>query len=433
MQKGGLWIALSLLALVAGSIAYLYYQDSNTESESPLSENTVFPGGLKQLSSIKLQREGEPEIIIQATGPDQWEIAAPGRYKTDLVAMGNLTGAVRVLEAERTIDALDANQEEFGLHAPMLRLELSEGEVKHILEIGGVNPLGSSRYARLAGTPKLYLISMASVVALNKSLGELRLKKVLDTNEFSARSIRIESPAGNREVYRKENRDWTFREPQDFFADQPMMSELVNSILTVQTDAASLDGESVPEDRFRAMPLYGTVRAATESAEYLAEFRGTPGDVYARSESIGGIYPVAAEFDNYLRKPLANFRDMRVFRFGFTDVFQMRYVAHGQDFTIQKPNENWMREGTQVDASKANTLLDELRAATATAFEEGTLPAGELTHTLTVETSDGREETVQIHLSGEAHFAVRSGEKGYYSLPLTFVKDLDEAANALAQ
>lgn len=209
----------------------------------------------------------------------------------------------------------------------MLRVAVREGEQEQVLAIGGVNPTGSSRYAQLSGSEKLYLVGMATVNALNKTLGDLRQKRVIEASEYSAQRITLESPAGKRELVRRDGRDWTFGETEGFFADQRLMSEMVSQIVSLRTDAAALNRESLPEARFRALPLYARLTVATEAKTETAEMRGSPGSVYASSSTLGGIYPVPAEIDNFLRKPLADFRDLRVFRFGFTDVFSLRYEA----------------------------------------------------------------------------------------------------------
>lgn len=432
MAKSGLWVALALLALVGGGIGYLLYQDSQPAKESAASDKRIFPDGLKQVEGFRLERPGEPALAVSGSDAEGWRIEAPGAYQADPVMVGEVIGLLRSLEPERTIDAEGTNLDDFGLQSPMLRVAVQGGGQEYLLEIGGVNPTGGARYARRSDSGSLYLVGMATVNALNKTVGDLRQKRVFDASEFAARRISIESPAGNRELVRRDGRDWTFSNPPDFFADQRLIGEMVTQMLSLRTDVSALNGESLPESRFRALPLYARVRVATESSELEAELRGTPGGVYARSETLGGIYPVPAEIDNFLRKPLAEFRDLRVFRFGFSDIFKLEYEGGGVNLSLEKPNENWRQGDKKVDASAANTLADELRSATAAEYREGDAP-GTATHRIRVETSDGREERVSLHKGDEAIFAARAGEKGYYRLPDGFLAGLERAASAIGK
>lgn len=85
-----------------------------------------------------------------------------------------------------------------------------------------------------------------------------------------------------------------------------------------------------------------------------------------------------------------------------------------------------------MDATAANQLVDELRSATAAEFREGEAP-GTVTHTIRVQTADGRDETVTFHKGDEANFAARAGEKGYYRLPEGFLKAVETAAAGLSK
>lgn len=431
MNKSGLWIALALLALVGGGIGYLIYQDNQTPTPAAPSENKVFSGGLKDLTEMRLQRPGEAAIALRGTGDSNWNIIEPQPYAADPIMVGDLIGLLRTLEAERSLDAAGVDSADFGLQSPMFTLTVREGEQQQVLRVGGVNPTGTARYSQLEGKDTLYLLAMATVNALNKTLGELRQKRLVEASEYGAQRIRVESPLGTRELWRRDSRDWTFAQPEGFFADQRLMTEFVTQVVSLRTDAESLNGESLPEGRFLALPLYARLSVSTEAKTEAAELRGTPGDVYARSALVGGIYRVPAEIDNFLRKPLTDFRDLRVFRFGFADVFQLHYEGGGTKLELEKPNENWMLGSRKVDASAANKLVDELRGANAAEYREGNSP-GAVTHTIRVQVADGREETVRLHKADEAIFATRDGEGGYYRLPEGFLKGLEAAAGAVA-
>jgi hypothetical protein len=431
VPKVGIWIAILLLALVGGGIGYLVYQDNQPAAEAPPSETRVFPDGLKSLNAVRLEREGDRPVEIRSTGADAWTIESPQEYAVDQVAVGDLVAALRTLDADRLVEMGDTDPRDFGLHAPTLKVTVTEGQTHRKLEIGGTNPTGSARYARLEGNQKLFLLGMASVGSLNKSLGDLREKRVITANEFNVQSILVEGPKESKHIIRRENRDWTFEEPKDFFADQRLISEFVNNVLQLRTDATALNRESLPEAKFRALPLYARLKVSSEGKEHAAELRGTAGSVYAQSDALGGIYPVPTELDNFLRKPLAEFRDLRVFRFGFSDIFKLRYEGGGKSIALGKPNDDWVLDGgKQIESSKANALVDELRGLTATEYLEGQAP-GEVTHTVVVELGDGKTENIRLHKNGDDLFAVRDGEKGYYKLPASFLKGLESAAGGI--
>jgi hypothetical protein len=440
MKKNlGFFVALLLLAVVSGAIGYLLWKDEQPSPSATSSELRVFQDGLKALTKASLRRAGDPPVtIVQSkaapspeAGIGEWRIESPEPHKADIIAVGEWIGTLRTLEAERVLEASPDSEANFGLDAPMLTIELEDGGQRRTLEIGAMNPAGSARYARVSGATKLYLLSTSSVSTLNKSIGELRQKRALDTTDFAVESLRIATPSRVWELVRTPTRDWTFATPPGFRADQTIMSEFASTIVGARAEAASLAQPSTPEDRFLAMSPVASVTAKLADGARTAEFRRDKNNtIYARSEDLGGIYPVQSELESYLKKGLEEFRNKRLFDFGFSDVFTLRYESGGRTLHLTKPNEQWQLDGKSTDSAKANKLLDELRAATATLWVEGPAP-GDLAANVEVETAGGSKDRVQFRRQGGECFAVRAGESGYYKLPESILKDIEAAASEI--
>ncbi len=440
-KNAGFLIALTLLAVVGGTVAYLMVQDAKPSGETPPGETRVFPDDLKGVNRATLRKPGEAPLTIALVGDaakdkpgealETWRIEEPAAYKADPIIAGELLGTLRTLDAERVIDAPAEDASGFGLESPMLSIDLRVGETNRKLEIGAINPTGSARYARVSGSPKLYMLSVANVTTLNKSLADLRFKRVFDLTEFSLERLRIETPGGNREIVRGPQRLWTFASPDGFRADQTIMGEFVSSVANARVDAATLAKPSLEETRFQSLPLVATVSAHLPEKQLQAVFRrGSDNVIYAKSEDLSGIYPVAVDFDTYLKKSMDEFRNLKLYEFGFNDVFTLRYEAGAKTFTLKKPNDQWQLDGKTMDSAKANKLIDELRTAAGSAYLEGTVP-GSVTRMVEVETAGGTKERVEFHESEGSAFAVRVGEKGYYKLPENVLKDITKAATEI--
>ncbi|MCC6263707.1 MAG: DUF4340 domain-containing protein [Bryobacterales bacterium] len=439
-KNAGLLVAAALLLVVGGVIAYLMMQDREGPAATPPPETRLFPGDLKGLTAASLSRPGEEPVKLRQTAPPpapeggigEWRMESPASYKVDIMVLGEWLGALRTLDAQRILDIPVQGGAAYGLEAPMLTIELTEGAKTRTLAIGAMNPEGSARYARLSGAPKLYLLAAGSVTTLNKSVGDLRQKRALDVTEFSVEKLRIETPGAVREIVRMPSRDWTFAAPPGFRADQTLMGEFVTALITAHAEAAALSQPALPEARFRSMSPVATVTASTASGDHRAEFRlDKTGVVYAMSADLGGAYPVQADIGNFLKKPLEEFRNLKLLGFGFSDVFTLRYQSNALALNLAHPNEQWERDGKPVDAAKVNKLLDELRAATATAFVDADAP-GKAEITVTLETAGGTKEQIEFGVAGAERFAVRVGERGYYKCPESVLADLEKAASEVA-
>ncbi len=438
-KNAGLLVAAALLLVVGGMVGYLMMQDREAPAPTPPPETRLFPGDLKDLTAASLARPGEEPVKLRQTAPPpapeggigEWRIESPALYKVDIMMLGEWLGALRTLDAQRTLD-IPAQGGAYGLETPMLTIELTEGAKTRTLAIGAMNPEGNARYARLSGAPKLYLLAVGSVTTLNKSVGDLRQKRALDVTEFSVEKLRIETPGAVREIVRTPSRDWTFAAPPGFRADQTLMGEFVNALITAHTEPAALSQPAPPEARFRAMSPVATVTASTPAGEHRAEFRrDKTGVVYAMSADLSGAYPVQADIENFLKKPLEEFRNLKLLGFGFSDVFTLRYQSGAHTLNLSHPNDSWERDGKPVDAAKVNKLLDELRAATATAFVDADAP-GKAEITVQLETAGGTKEQIEFGGAGAERFAVRVGERGYYKCPESVLADLEKAAAEVA-
>ncbi len=439
-KNAGLLVAAVLLLVVGGSIAYLTMQDRKGPAATPPPETRLFPDDLKGLTAASIQRPGEEPIKLVQTAPapvpgggiGEWRLPGPPAYKVDVMMLGEWIGTLRTLDAERILDTPGQGDAGFGLDAPMLHIELVEGGKTRTLDIGAMNPDGSARYARLSGAPKLYLLSTGNVTTLNKSVGDFRQKRALDVTEFSVEKLRIEVPGAVREIVRTPSRDWTFAEPQGFRADQTPMSEFVKALITAHTEASAFSKPGIPEARFHAMLPVATVAVNADGGEHRAEFRrDRSGTVYASSADLGGVYPVNADLENFLKKPLEEFRNLKLFDFGFADVFRLHYQSGSRALNLTHPNEQWELDGKPVDAAAVNKLLDELRGALGSAFVDGDAP-GKVRATVSLETAGGTKEQVEFREEGAERFAVRAGEKGYYKLPESVLTDLEKAAEEIA-
>lgn len=439
-RNAGLLVAAALLLIVGGAIAYLSVQDKKEPAASPPSETRLFPGDLAGLTAASLSRPGEEPLKLAQTAPPpapeggigEWRIVSPAPYKVDVMTLGEWLGTLRTLNAERVLDMPAGTNAGFGLEAPVLSIELVEGGKTRNFEIGAMNPEGSARYARLSGAPKLYLLSAGNVATLNKSLGDFRQKRALDVTEFSVEKLRVEAPGAVREIVRTPTRDWTFSDPPGFRADQTLMGEFVSALVTAHTEAAALSQPALPETRFRSMSPIATVIASTGEGEHRAEFRrDKSGVVYAMSADLGGAYPVQADIETFLKKPLDEFRDLKLFNFGFTDVFTLRYQSGARTLNLTHPNRQWELDGKPADAASVNKLLDELRSAVGSAFVEGDAP-GNVVATVNLETAGGMKEQVEFRSEGANRFAVRAGERGYYKVSESVLTELEKAAAGVA-
>jgi hypothetical protein len=139
---------------------------------------------------------------------------------------------------------------------------------------------------------------------------------------------------------------------------------------------------------------------------------------------VDGVYKITGDVGDALNKSLDDFRNKKLFDFGFSD--PSKVDVKGASYT--KSGDKWMSGAKTMDNSGVQNLIDKLRDLSATKFAEkgGGQPVFEATVT---SNSGKRVEKVTINKSLDQYFAQREGEPSIYELDSKAVEDLEKAAS----
>ena len=83
---------------------------------------------------------------------------------------------------------------------------------------------------------------------------------------------------------------------------------------------------------------------------------GTTDDYYAKSSTLDGAYKVTKEIGDGLNKSLEDFRNKKVFDFGFNDPNRIEIKDGGQSKVIEKSGQNWTSGGKTMDSISVQNL-----------------------------------------------------------------------------
>ena len=128
-------------------------------------------------------------------------------------------------------------------------------------------------------------------------------------------------------------------------------------------------------------------------------------------------------------KSLDDFRNKKLFDFGFNDPSKIDMHANGKTFAFQKGGDDWFSNGKKMDSVSVQSFLDKLRDLSANKFvDTGTLGAPAID--ITVVSNNGKlTEKVLIAKQGEDYVAQRENEPALYGLDAKTVNDLSQAAS----
>jgi uncharacterized protein DUF4340 len=429
MRFTGLLIASVVLA---GLAAGLWYSNKQKAAEAAKPPSDASPKILSltdaDIRKIDIKKVDGRETAIEKDKSGTWQMTAPSAYLVDKDSASQLSSSVSNVSSDRVVEEKGSNLNEYGLVPPNIEVDvtLKDGKTKKLL-IGDDTPTGSGAFAMLEGDPRVFTIASYTKTGFDKTVNDLRDKRLLtfDQDKLS----RVELSAKKQDIEFGRNKDsWQILKPKPLRADSLQVDELVRKLKDAKMDLAISD-----EDAKKAAAAFtsgtpaATVKLTDPSGTQELQVRKNKDDYYAKSSSVEGVHKVTTDVGTGLDKGLDDFRNKKLFDFGFNDPNKVEMHAGGKSYTFQKSGEDWLSSGKKMDNISVQNLLDKLRELAASKFPD----TGFTTSTIdiTVTSSDGkRVEKVLIAQSGKDYVAKRENEPSLYQIDAKNIDELTKAA-----
>ncbi len=166
------------------------------------------------LTRIQIRSAQNQQVFALAKKEDRWMIVDPIEYPADPMLAGGIETALTVAEKVRSLKR-DKTWTEYGLDKPGLEVAIrtQKKPQDRILYFGGMSPTSNLVYARWSDSQnEFFLLSVEMKAALSQSLYSLRSKKIFDLAGRSIAKIRIQTPNGDFEISRHQDK-WFWMEP----------------------------------------------------------------------------------------------------------------------------------------------------------------------------------------------------------------------------
>ncbi len=429
MKFRGLIIAVAVLLALGG---LLYWSNHHKPSESAAASSSAAPPAILKFDSATVtelslaHKAGEPVTLVKEKG-GQWQITAPQSYSADEGAVSDLLASLSSLNADRVVEDKAADLKPYGLDDPSLTLDLTTNDHKdRKLLLGDDTPAGGDVYAVLAGDPRVFTLASYSKTSLDKSLNDLRDKRLITVQPDQVNRVSLEKKGQTIEFTRARD-GWQILKPSPMPADAFAVDDLVSSVAGAHMD---LSANSRAATAFaQAAPVATVTLTGDQGTQTLTVRKNKDGD-FAKSSIVDGTYKVDSSLGTALDKSLDDFRDKKLFDFGFEDPGKIELHDGAKAWFLTRSGSDWWSKGKKMDSASVESLVDALRDLTATGF-----PASGFAHAdiaATVTSSDGRRtEEVLFSNSGNRYIAKRENEPSLYQLDADSVSSLISAANSI--
>jgi hypothetical protein len=297
------------------------------------------------------------------------------------------------------------------------------------LKIGDDTPTNSGSYAIVDGDPRVFTVASYVKTGVDKSLNDLRDKRLLrfDQDKLS----RVELIAKKQDIeFGRDKDQWQIVKPKPLRADGLQVDEMLRKLKDAKMDLTLSDDDAKKAAAaFASGTPVATVKLTDPSGTQEIEIHKNKDDYYAKSSVAPGVFKTTPELGAGVDKALDDFRNKKLFDFGFNDPGKIQMHANGKSFDFQKGGDDWFSNGKKMDSTSIQSFVDKLRDLAATKFLD-TPSLGASTADITVVSNNGKlTEKLLIAKQGSDYVAQRQNEPAIYGLDTKTVDDLVQAAS----
>jgi Domain of unknown function (DUF4340) len=435
MKPGGLLIATFVLAALVGA---LYWSNHHKPSESSEVSADIAPKVLSlnknDVTGVEIKKDGQDSVTLAKDSSGNWQITAPQPLHADQDAVSGVVATLSDLSSDRLVDAKAKDLSQYGLTHPSVEADVTEknGKTAKVL-IGDTLPTGYGAYAALAGGSRVFSIPSYTKTAIDKGPSDLRDKRLITEEADKVSRVELEAKKQDLE-FGRDTTGWQILRPEPLRADSYAVGELVRQLTQAKMDlsGSQQDLKKTAVEFSSGTPV--AVASVTDDAgTQEIQIHKNKTEYFAKSSVVPGVYEVSSVLGEGVDKGLEDFRNKKVFDFGYEDPNKIEMHDGSKVYFLTRSGEDWWNgKGQKLDPDSVESFLDRVRDLSATKFPETGFKSPEIT--LDVLSKNGKlEEKVFIAKDGADYIAKRANEPSLYELDSSSVQDLQKAAADLKQ
>ena len=378
-----------------------------TKSATDLRDRSVLKFDPDEVTALTLRVTGKSQIRCHKHEANRWKMDEPVETEADTKEIQSILSALDTLKVVVFAGDGVANLAAYGLDSPRIqaRLDFADGVAQALL-IGGDDDASGRIYTKRADMDSVYAVNKEILTKLNKTVFNLRSKRVIDFQRTATNRFEIERQ-GQEKIVCEKNIDgvWEIKAPVVFKADAAAVDDLLFSV-------DSLKAVEFVSDSPKSLHPYGlddpsivvsfTTTDADTAVLLIGSLKGET--VYVKSQSAEPVFGVKKNLIDLVGVGVSALRDKQILDFDSDSAVKLT-LRHGDaNLTCQKQGTNWRlihpvqedaKNGTvnsilyQIGELKVEKFLTDTPDVTRTGFDA---PAFQLSVTL----KDGTEHVLQI-------------------------------------
>jgi hypothetical protein len=252
------------------------------------------------------------------------------------------------------------NLVQYGLDKPVVEVtaKLKDGKTIGVL-FGSENPKKTDNYAKLTDSPDVFLSPVTGSKSFQKTLTDLRNKKVLEFAVDDINAVRIEDGKNVLE-FQKSGMDWLVKKPLDLKADGEEISGFLSAIQSARAANFADSGLTLISAGLAPVATKITLHDAKANVDRVLSLgKSSETDkYYARDESRAAVMIISKDVPAKARRPLIDWRDRSIAHFDQGSIDELEIVRGAEKITVKKQGSDWkLADGRKAQMDKISSLL----------------------------------------------------------------------------
>jgi hypothetical protein len=377
-------VIMAVVALLLGGYVWFFEirgREEREEAERVASRLLRFESD--SVTGLTLQTDAGTVELSRVD--DAWRITTPYDLPADGTAIDSIVNRLQSADHERLIEEQPEDLARFGLAEPEVKVTLQlEGGGARTLSVGAGTPVGFNVFVQPGEGEAVYTTAASLKDALDKTLFDLRDRKILSFTDADVARLQIEAEGLEAAIRRGADQGdgttrWELNEPLAARGDNETISSLLTRLrndraLAYPTESATaeelaawgLDDPAATITIWTAEDAAQTLQIGAESEE--------PAGHYARRLGSDAVFVVPAALVDAVPDSVDDLRNKTVMAFARDRVESIAVSRSGESIELVKDGLDWRIEQPrelQADTSTVAALLGGALALRAQSFATG--------------------------------------------------------------
>lgn len=429
MKKGSSSTVLLIIALAGLSAWYFLYEKHFKLDKSRAEEKAklIVPYLKEEIQELEILHSKGETVKLQKSGAD-WILLAPINDLADSGTIASLLTTLTSAQEERKVEDNPSDLTPYGLSEPLLKIRVKK-DLNSSLElwIGAQTEVGFSSYAKLSDRSPIYKINRSLPSAFEKSVFELRNKKLVMIPKEELKEVEIQNSSGSFLVNKEENGKW-FLAREGMPTDSASWGRLLTSIVDLRTIGVISEKTDnlAPFGLNRPTIQIGITPFKKPKQQILIGL--VSGKVYAKNEEKPFVYELDKTVLKELQKAALDLREKHLVTFDRFSVSKIRFSGINS-LEIKKDGAGWIfsdaAKEERIDPSQVEQWLTHLQDVNVNKYLGPTSKTNLKSTSLKLELYESKDqkESLAAELELNPHSAEVTGKSNY--LPLAWTITLE--------